>query len=514
MARLNLHLTVWGFCLLAGIANGQTIWYVDDNASPGGDGLSWTTARQTVQAGLDGASEGDEVWVAAGIYVERITLKTGVALYGGFVGTESARDQRDWTQYETVLNGDRGKVVTSPAGATPATRIDGFTIHNGEAYGGNGAGIYCYNSSPTIANNIIRDSDAGDHGGGIFCYQSSAVITNNLLFDNGGGNYGGAICCFESSPTIVGNTITSNRSGGGEHGGGIACLSGSAPLIMANLIVGNVSAGFGGGIYCHQSDAIIVSNVITGNQAATDGGGIYCSSSSPTLVNNTITRNEAIEDGGGIGCNEASPLIANTIVAFNSSGIFHEGVGTTTLRHNCLYANSEYAVSGLLDPIGTDGNFSADPRIAGAAFGDLHIQADSPCVNAGTNDIVQADWTDRDKQKRIHDGVVDIGADESDGTVWPDTTGSIVRVSTSGSDLNDGSSWSQAKLTVQAGIDAATAASVEGGEVWVEAGTYMERIALKGYAHVFGGFDGTETLLAQRERDNPGRPPRQSRNSE
>ena len=38
-----------------------------------------------------------EVWVAAGTYVECITLKAEVALYGGFAGGETDLSQRNWT---------------------------------------------------------------------------------------------------------------------------------------------------------------------------------------------------------------------------------------------------------------------------------------------------------------------------------------------------------------------------------------------------------------------------------
>ncbi len=38
-----------------------------------------------------------EIWVAAATYVQPITLKSGVALYGGFAGTETAREQRNRT---------------------------------------------------------------------------------------------------------------------------------------------------------------------------------------------------------------------------------------------------------------------------------------------------------------------------------------------------------------------------------------------------------------------------------
>ena len=69
---------------------------------------------------------GDQVWVAAGTYVGCITLKAGVALYGGFAGRETDLSQRDWTANVTILDGNQaGSVVTVPRGRR-TTRIDGL----------------------------------------------------------------------------------------------------------------------------------------------------------------------------------------------------------------------------------------------------------------------------------------------------------------------------------------------------------------------------------------------------
>ena len=43
---------------------------------------------------LETANAGDQVWVARGTYTERITLKPGVALYGGFAGYETSLSER------------------------------------------------------------------------------------------------------------------------------------------------------------------------------------------------------------------------------------------------------------------------------------------------------------------------------------------------------------------------------------------------------------------------------------
>lgn len=70
--------------------------------------------------------------MAIGEYLENITLKTGVGYYGGFNGTETAREQRHAWQNRSVLDGQyKGTVVTIPSDATSATVLDGFTIRYG-----------------------------------------------------------------------------------------------------------------------------------------------------------------------------------------------------------------------------------------------------------------------------------------------------------------------------------------------------------------------------------------------
>jgi pectin methylesterase-like acyl-CoA thioesterase len=91
---------------------------------------------------------------------------------------------------------------------------------------------------------------------------------------------------------------------------------------------------------------------------------------------------------------------------------------------------------------------------------------------------------------------VDIGADESDGTDWPAYVPTIIRVSPTGDDANDGSSWDKAKKTIQAAIDAASAV---GGNVWVAKGTYNQDLTLRSNCYLYGGFTGTEAALAERD---------------
>jgi len=128
---------------------------VNSAATGAKDGSSWADAYTDVQDALTSATQGDEIWVAAGTYKPTTTadrtkcfvMKTGVALYGGFAGTETTREERDWQAHETILSGDIGAPGNSSdnsyhvvIGGFQAV-LDGFTVDGGNTTGNGGGCI-------------------------------------------------------------------------------------------------------------------------------------------------------------------------------------------------------------------------------------------------------------------------------------------------------------------------------------------------------------------------------------
>jgi hypothetical protein len=135
----------------ASLAEGGII-YVDADADPGGLGTSWTDAYTDLQDALADAEAGggDQIWVAAGTYkptdgddrTASFHLVNGVAIYGGFAGTETVLGQRDWVSNKTILSGNIGDEETNADNSyhvlrgidiTELTVLDGLTITGGYA---------------------------------------------------------------------------------------------------------------------------------------------------------------------------------------------------------------------------------------------------------------------------------------------------------------------------------------------------------------------------------------------
>lgn len=403
----------------------STVIYVKSTGWDGNDGLSWATAKRSVQAGLNAAEPLDEVWVQAGTYYENIILRPCVALCGGFAGNETARSQRDWNANVTILDGgQKGSVVFVPPGSPATTRIDGFSIRNGTAH--MGGGVYCA-GSPVIANNTIEQNNGSTSatGGGIYC-AGSATIKHNIISDNNVGTTqgaaGGGIALACSWATITDNRITGNSAG---EGGGICLLTGASNLVARNRIVGNSAVDAGGGVYCAGEAGAnwFISNVIALNTCAglwgEGGGGVYLRAERCSFVNNTIVGNQSPPgvNAGGVSnrCYTVDPPdrvgFSNNIIAFNSSGFYSEHVGNTTLSHNNVWQNGAYNYKGIT-PSPTD--ISVNPDFVDYANGDYHLKLTSECINSGSNEYVRPGWLDIDGEVRIlpDGGTVDIGADE------------------------------------------------------------------------------------------------------
>jgi len=77
--------------------------HVKRDATGNNNGSSWADAYVSLQSALGDALQGEEIWVASGVYLPgpsgrreaTFQLRDGVEIYGGFIGTETNRSQRD-----------------------------------------------------------------------------------------------------------------------------------------------------------------------------------------------------------------------------------------------------------------------------------------------------------------------------------------------------------------------------------------------------------------------------------
>jgi len=130
----------------------------------------------------------NQVWVANGTYTPGATLsmKNGVAICGGFVGTETTLTARTLTApLSTTISGGNARRVFSNSNLNNTALLDGFVIAGGK--GTNGGGMYNENSSPTLTNCSFQSNTASTFGGGMLnAFSSSPTLTNCVVFGNGG----------------------------------------------------------------------------------------------------------------------------------------------------------------------------------------------------------------------------------------------------------------------------------------------------------------------------------------
>jgi uncharacterized repeat protein (TIGR01451 family) len=392
---------------------------VDASVSGGtGDGGSWANAYADLQPALLKATECanvTELWVAAGNYVPgadadaTFALVNNIALYGGFAGTETAREQRDWDSNVTTLNGlyatgpnrQVQHVVTSNNLDATAV-LDGFTIKNGRAISASGkiargGGLYNTGGQPTLRNLVFTDNYAYAGGGGLYNTASNLTLTN-ITFRNNRSRFGGGMLSTTANALVLldvvfeGNDAT-EFGGGGLRMGGVVGAADTATF--TNVIFRNNTAEYGGGFYStagvHQfTNVVFVNNVARRTwDTAVGGGGVQSYDSTLHFVNTTFFGNSAGAAGGGLWAEDSSVTLGNSILWGNTApdGPQYKLRGTATLA--ITYSNVEQP-SGVHP--GT-GNLNVNPYFVDAANGNLRLQLGSYCIDSGNNAAVPAGVT-------------------------------------------------------------------------------------------------------------------------
>lgn len=195
------------------------IYYIKTDGLDSASGTSWNDAFQTIEFALSQSEPGDIFWVANGTYEEPLlTINYGVALYGGFAGSENALEERADFQNRTVIfANDRnngiinygildGCYVTGDKFSQCAVRNYGQIANCvvGHLRNYNGSGI---TNTGYISHSIIYDV-ISDYGTGL---KNAGYVENSIIW----GNYPSDIdsspsgvevnCCFQEASTENGN---------------------------------------------------------------------------------------------------------------------------------------------------------------------------------------------------------------------------------------------------------------------------------------------------------------------
>jgi len=295
-------------------------------------------------------------------------INKNIRLYGGFSGTETALNQRNWSANPTILSGDVGNpgVHTDNSyhvvwfnGVSTAAVLNGFIIEHGFANG--------------------NETNNDDVGGGMYINGDNFV---------------------ESSPTIVNCTFRNNH-----------CIfsTGAAVYVCARW------DGFARPVFlqCQFIQSGLFDKSLVRHYVRARG---ICE---PTYRQCSFSRNTApsgeyeITNHVEFAANSSTKVhtrMYNTIIWNNRYATTATGSFTGATRQvdlfNCLsdtLGNNAFPSNSLIHQ---------DPQFTGLATLDLSLQAGSPAVNAGSNAFLDTLTKDLAVQNRIRSGIADIGAFE------------------------------------------------------------------------------------------------------
>jgi hypothetical protein len=371
----------------------------------------------TIQAGIDAAAEGDTVLVAPGLYFENLSIWYKQISLESEAGAD-----------KTIIDGQGldNTLFLYHLPGRQSTRVSGFTIRNGKAIRGSGGGIVSIGGADVIENNVIFHNWAYIEGGGISLAYSYGIVQHNRIVGNASRQWAGGLGSSDGSPTIVDNVFEDNHARG--NGGALSVASEGSPLILRNEIRRN-DANVGGAIYVtFGSRARFSDNLLHDNVARSAGGGAFITlvngTESGRWVNNTIADNMAPSGTQvfveGVGRNVQ--FFNNAIVGPDTgAAVVCQSAAeedSPNFGNNDVYAGGAKAAEGGCASTAVGGsNLSVAPAFVNGVNGrPYHLAADSPLVDAGSNDAVRHLHRDFGGRPRIVDGghgaVVDIGAFE------------------------------------------------------------------------------------------------------
>lgn len=454
--------------------DGTVIYVRSENGDDNNDGLSWSSAKKTITAALNTASTATEaIWVAAGTYNERVTMKDGVNVLGGFAKTGNPDNKLDGvnrdisnanSNFMTVIDGQSGgRVLTQPANFNKLTTWEGLVIQNGFTKGdnadSNGAGVKLM-SNGKLKNSLVQNNTH------INTYSSWGSDTKSI----GGGGIS------MSAGSIVDGCIIKANKANKENNDRYTCGAGihmNGGTLINSIVVDNVATSVGSGLLAWGSNilgaAVFINNAGTFynctfayNYGNTNGksavvGGVWDDSKNSKFYNCIFWGNAGNGDGGentiqvgGPGYSDGGTEAAANKNLINCYASIAEISQTTSELWNNPDATFQMNIGS------NDYNQMISKAKANQPFDDnyklLNNTTGLHCINKGNNIYVEDNdiYVDAAGVTRIQYCTVDKGAYESADAIQiePDENG-VYYVTQNGAGTSDGSSLENASCAME-----------------------------------------------------------------
>ena len=468
--------------------DGEVI-YVRTDGNNSNDGLAWNRAKKTITAALDAVSSTTkEIWVAGGTYNERVNMKNGVNVLGGFAKSGNPNNELDGVNrdisnsnpdFMTIIDGqNRGRVLTQSGDFANLTMWEGFIIQNGSMSGSdansNGAGVMLksngklknclvQNNTHTNTYDSWRDDPKYIGGGGISMSAGSIVdgciIVNNKANKENNDRYTCGAGIHMNGGTLI-NSIVANNTATSSSGTG--WLDWGSNILGAGVFINTNSAG----TFYNCTFAYNYGNT-NGKSAVV--GGVWDDSKNSKFYNCIFWGNAGNGTGGentiqvgGPGYSDGGTEAAANKNLINCYASIAESSQTTAE----LWRNPDATFQ--LNIGSSDYNQLINKCKANQPFDDnyklLSNTTGAHCINKGVNSYVESNaiYEDAAGADRIQDCTVDKGAYEYTGSTVA-TGVNVYYVTPNGSGTADGSSEDNAacEMKLQMVLDQAGKRVVE-----------------------------------------------------
>lgn len=327
----------------------ERILRVDPSATGASHGASWEDAFTDIDSALQQVEAGTtspwyDIWVVSGTYLPSrrtypdlprtatFQLANLGAIYGGFSGDETSRDQRDPVANLTILSGD---IAGDDDPDAPWADSNCCSEH---------AGLGC-DSAECEATVCARDSDCCEWHWDESCAETALkycceACSNPSMCDNAYHVVDGSAAT--ASALLDGLTITGGRATG-TYGGGMYLYNGNVKVAHCTFYAN--TAEFGGGIY-HAYRTLTLSDCVFEQNTAGSGGAVYTKQGTATFDDCTFRDNSAAWNGGSIYSGLSDSTLTHCTfsgnTAGNDGGAMHNRSGTSSDRTNARMTNCDF----------------------------------------------------------------------------------------------------------------------------------------------------------------------------